>query len=677
MGKKRRERHDQSRAAIESRPKIGGSKISLCMIVKDEEKNLRRCLESVRGHVDEMVVVDTGSSDRTPEIAQELGARVLHFQWTDNFAAARNYAVQNATGDWVLHLDADEELETSTASSLRSLLARIGSRLGCYRLPVVNLIGKPDRPSKLLSYQRRLFRRQPEMIRYVGIIHEQVQCLTGDRNWILESTDDFRIIHYGYLPQAYQEKGKHGRNFPLLLEAQRRDPYNPQHYFNLGLQYMTLGDKERAVFHHKQGLRLLDPSAGVNDLVVTACAQVVEYSHQLEQYQQAVALAEPIVSRTINPDLHYWVGRCWLDLDRLELAESHFQRALAARDSHETRLMEGSDSWLPLIGLTNCALRRKNYVRARRLCAQAQECLPKPEVLAPRAELLRLRCQPTECSQDPVELGDRLMRASDFEAAVDAYSLDIEQRTSGHVLRKRGEALHEQRRYALAADDFAAALRVDPTDTETAFLLAQSLIKLGDVERARDALMACLHMKPDYLKARVALFRLEVDDGRDARALPHGLRAVAAAGDDTPLCAELAACYRRLGMLQESYDLLWSWSGRHPGCKDIILPLVDLLCEHGEHEAALSSLSRAIESNQDEAIFYLRIGEVLSDVGRHEDAFNAYRIAAAKDPSLPVLKQAQKTLFDVTSRLAGSDQRHTNLVAADTSLLSTSDAIGR
>ena len=98
-------------------------RISLCMIARDEAAQLPRCLASVRGAVDEVVLVDTGSRDRTREIAREHGARVESFAWCDDFAAARNASLARASGDWVLVLDADEELPEATRAGLRAALA--------------------------------------------------------------------------------------------------------------------------------------------------------------------------------------------------------------------------------------------------------------------------------------------------------------------------------------------------------------------------------------------------------------------------------------------------------------------------------------------------------------------------------------------------------------------------
>ena len=85
-------------------------KLSVCMIVRDEEKNLPRCLESVESVADELIIVDTGSKDNTISIAKDFGAKIFHFEWCDDFSAARNQYLKYATGNWILQIDADEEL---------------------------------------------------------------------------------------------------------------------------------------------------------------------------------------------------------------------------------------------------------------------------------------------------------------------------------------------------------------------------------------------------------------------------------------------------------------------------------------------------------------------------------------------------------------------------------------
>ena len=105
--------------------------LSLCMIVKNEEANLGLCLESVKGVADEIIIVDTGSTDRTVEIARRYGAKISSYKWDDDFAAARNVSLQSATSNWIMVLDADEALAEEDRGRLRALLRQEGPTATC------------------------------------------------------------------------------------------------------------------------------------------------------------------------------------------------------------------------------------------------------------------------------------------------------------------------------------------------------------------------------------------------------------------------------------------------------------------------------------------------------------------------------------------------------------------
>jgi len=132
-------------------------KLSLCTIVKDEEASLPSCLNSVKDVVDEMVVVDTGSTDRTPAIAKELGAKVYRFRQDSNLSPARNFSLERATGDWILVLDADEELSPNIVPQIKEAISQENYIL-------INLIrqeiGATQSPYSLVS---RLFRKHPDI----------------------------------------------------------------------------------------------------------------------------------------------------------------------------------------------------------------------------------------------------------------------------------------------------------------------------------------------------------------------------------------------------------------------------------------------------------------------------------------------------------------------------------
>ncbi len=216
------------RVAGQARP-TRGLKLSLCMIVKDEEDMLDGCLAPLQGVVDEMIVVDTGSTDRTVEIAETHGAKVIHFPWNGSFADARNVSINAATGDWVIYLDADEHMDADDAKQLRDLIGRTW-REGFY-LAETNYTGGEEAGSATTHMALRLWRNRPQY-RFEGRIHEQkTQSMPMYLPERFEHTA-IRVVHYGYLTQRIRSREKSQRNIQLLDQEARDNP-SPFNDYNL------------------------------------------------------------------------------------------------------------------------------------------------------------------------------------------------------------------------------------------------------------------------------------------------------------------------------------------------------------------------------------------------------------------------------------------------------------
>lgn len=208
--------------------------ISLCMIVKDEEANLARCLNSVRGAVDEIVVVDTGSTDRTRAVAELAGAKVISRKWQDDFSAARNASLELATGDWILFLDADEELAPGSADVLRRVIT---DECEGYFMKVVNFIGAADNIETVPDLVFRMFRNKPEY-RFRGAIHEQIVDVILEKNKqaIFKVAEGIVIRHYGYLQQHIIAKDKINRNLSIITRECANDPDNKTLRYHYGVE---------------------------------------------------------------------------------------------------------------------------------------------------------------------------------------------------------------------------------------------------------------------------------------------------------------------------------------------------------------------------------------------------------------------------------------------------------
>lgn len=198
--------------------------ISQCMIVKNEEKNIRRALSWGKNIVQEQIVVDTGSTDKTVEIAENMGAKIFHFKWCDDFSAAKNYAIERASGDWIAFLDADEYLNPEDAGNLPGIIRTAEMKFSQNGRPDViratwaqlNDEGKVF----AVSEQDRIFRNSKD-IRYRKSIHEVLTAKDRDLQ-LVDATETLSIMHTGYLRSVIVEKGK--RNVPLLKKIVQNNP---------------------------------------------------------------------------------------------------------------------------------------------------------------------------------------------------------------------------------------------------------------------------------------------------------------------------------------------------------------------------------------------------------------------------------------------------------------------
>lgn len=251
--------------------------ISLCMIVKDEAHFLGGCLDSVRRAVDEIIVVDTGSSDATVSIATAAGAVVAHHSWTDDFAAARNVAVAHATCDFVLMLDADERLAPGAWKALRRAVRSNGLDGGL--LPLHNAASLDATPAEILSGTSRLgepfllprlFRRTADL-KWEGAVHETTRSwshVAGRRLFRVDAP----ILHFGYVEEVYEARDKAARNLAILHKRVASEPGDPDGRIYLAEALAAAGDHRAALAEARQAwvdLRAMPPARQKRPLTVT------------------------------------------------------------------------------------------------------------------------------------------------------------------------------------------------------------------------------------------------------------------------------------------------------------------------------------------------------------------------------------------------------------------------
>ena len=216
------------------------------MIVCNEEDFLPECLRSVEGTVNEMVIVDTGSTDRTPEVALKFGARCFAAPWAHDFAGARNISLQYATGDYILVMDADEVLTAKGRSAMQKSFADFPGA-DAFFVHILNQTDGGGMSEIEESLNVRLFRNDSQY-RFSGALHEQIaeSILHADPpGRIFDSGIEF--IHRGYLKSVVANKGKKERNLEIALREAKNHPGDGFRAFNLGLEYVRLERWDAAV----------------------------------------------------------------------------------------------------------------------------------------------------------------------------------------------------------------------------------------------------------------------------------------------------------------------------------------------------------------------------------------------------------------------------------------------
>ncbi|MHB8620886.1 MAG: glycosyltransferase [Chloroflexota bacterium] len=503
-----------------------GPRISACMITKNEEANIERCLRAVGTMVDEVVVVDTGSTDRTVEIAERCGARVEHFAWCDHFARARNASLKHASGDWVVWIDADEELIESQPGTLRELCRRLpDSAHGCL-VECRNVCNEQGDFSTVIR-QWRLFRNHVG-IHFEGRIHEHLLLANGGRDVNLASQDEVWIRHWGYMPTGDLLTRKRGRNLPLLEMAAAEEPDEPFHHYNLAKQYYAANQYAEARPHVQKAVGLWFAQGEVDfaysgHMLGMAMASL----HETGDYQGVLALEARLPARHVSAETLLQAGLARWRLGDLAGATERLERAVdRPRSALDIEIDPGASTWRPLIALAQIHVDLGHLDQAYALASKALEYGPdRPSVLFPLAFIAGRRGALDDC----IRWSRSVLRG---------------ERDEGYKAQARRLLLN----IAAQRDDPAMTLEATTGEVsgiapeDAALRRARAHARLGNLQSRYDELDAACRDHPENEDIRLELSQTLEDQGFVSQALN-----VLAAGVDQPNASPML--YRRLAMI--------------------------------------------------------------------------------------------------------------------------------
>lgn len=312
-------------------------KISACVITKNEEAHIEHWLRTMRKITKDLIVVDTGSSDRTVELAQAGSARVYHFEWIDDFAAAKNYAIEQAKGDWILFLDADEYFTEASLPHVRKLIEKHhrNRKIEVFLCKMIDV--DTDRDNALLSefYNVRIFRNVP-WLRYEDKVHEMLRKSNGKMN-LTVVPDSIEILHTGYTQSIVTKKLK--RNLAILQQEIAQDGEKPKHYRFLSDCYYGLDQYELALKYARLHIASDWQSIGRDNTMQKRIIDCLDLMQAGEKKVMAEIDAQ-IAAYPDDPEFLWYKGEYLARLGQHAQAEVYFARMFALQEQQKAAVLD-------------------------------------------------------------------------------------------------------------------------------------------------------------------------------------------------------------------------------------------------------------------------------------------------------------------------------------------------
>ena len=344
------------------------SSISLCMIVKNEEDVIGRCLESVKDLVEEIIIVDTGSQDKTEEIAKKYTKNICHFPWIDDFAAARNFSFSKATKDYILWLDADDVIEQKYQKIFLELKQSLSPEVDIVMLPYHIAFDEQNNPT-YSYYRERLLRRQAHL-QWVGAIHEAITVMG---NVVFEKP---AISHKKLHPS---DPDRNIRIFEKLLSQGKKLEPREQFYYARELYYHKQYDKAISIFQ-----TFLKEGKGWQENNISACIDLCQCYKALHQYQNALdTLFHSFLYDTPRGEVCCEIGSIFLEQKQYQKAIYWFKTATKQKPDMTSCGFFGLDSYdfIPYLQLCVCYSRLGDDKTALIYHNKAKKCRPKNEIV--------------------------------------------------------------------------------------------------------------------------------------------------------------------------------------------------------------------------------------------------------------------------------------------------------
>ncbi len=563
------------------------ARVSACMIVKDEEEMLGRCLESIRDWVHEIVVVDTGSSDKTVEIAESYGARVFHQPWEGNFSKHRNYSIEQATGDWILVIDADEQFCVRDTAKLISALN--DDRFKVLSINITNVYGIHEEREVFLP-SPRFFRRDLNL-RYEGIVHNQL--IVPDE--IAVTRINVGLKHYGYdlSPEKMAQKTERSKR---LLENQLA--YNPDDAF--------------ALFNYAQLLRSRKdrPITEYADTIIRCAAQaasLTDLNNPRERHIHLMALDQ--LGWT-----HFFTGN-------LERATNYCRRAVKLKPDYLD----------PLLLLAHISFKKRDYEAAEKEYRRYLD--------------VQARYDPSKEIDNLILLHVDNRVAATFNLGLIAYlSGNFEQSRGwlhktlqlnpeyGDANALMGKLCLQDGNIREACDYFTKQIETGHGIGDAALSLAQVQLSTGDRQEGERLLKLAEESRPGSAGLLLRLIRVYAAVGNTtaaSRLLDEAVEIVGEDPDERILWAETLDLMGRHEDAIEAYSRLVA---ERPRDGELINDLANCYYRSERFAEAEEQYLRALAADMPPAVAYRNLGLARAQMGKFDEAITSLEHYLQLDP---------------------------------------------
>lgn len=317
--------------------------ISICVIAKNEEKNMDTFLTRIIKHTQrypvEILIADTGSTDKTIEIIEKYPVKLTHFKWICDFSAARNYTLEQASNDWILVLDCDEYIEELDMNGLQNFISKLPNHVGV--ITIKNHYQLNGQDTIYTNGAERFFNRK--RFHYEEIIHEQVRALNGSP--ITKASIPLIVDHSGYNVSLEELQAKVERNNELLFKMLEDTPDDPYIYFQIGQSYNMLHDDEKACYYYGKGLEFeVEPELEYVQMMVIGYGYALLH---LECFEEALMLENIYEEFATSADFVCLMGLIYLRNGQLLKAMAEFIKATTMEKAH----VEGANTYIPTFNM--------------------------------------------------------------------------------------------------------------------------------------------------------------------------------------------------------------------------------------------------------------------------------------------------------------------------------------